>query len=70
MYIAGQGGDQLAPTGVTFENPISFDTAITLPNLAAGQAVPFWLQNNIPANTSNQQNNTSELRFRVTSPTP
>jgi hypothetical protein len=70
MYIAGQGGDQIAPTGVTFENPMSFETAITLPNLAAGAAVPFWLQNNIPANTPNQQNNTSELRFRVQSPTP
>lgn len=70
MYIAGQGGDQITPTGVTFENPMSFDTAITLPNLAAGAAIPFWLQNNIPANTSNQQNNTSELRFRVQSPTP
>jgi hypothetical protein len=70
MYIAGQGGDQIAPTNVTFENPVSFDTGITLPNLTAGSFVPIWLENNIPANTPNQQNNTSELRVRVTSPTP
>jgi hypothetical protein len=69
MYIAGQGGDQIAPN-VTFENPVSFDTAISLPNLTAGSFVPIWLENNIPANTPNQQNNTSELRVRVTSPTP
>jgi hypothetical protein len=70
MYTAGQGGDQLTPIGVTFENPVTVDTAITLPNLTAGSFVPFWLQNVVPANTSNQLNNTSELRFRVTSPTP
>jgi hypothetical protein len=70
LYTAGTGGDQLAPTGVNFENPQSIDTAITLPNLAAGAFVPFWLQNNIPANTPNQTNNTSEIAVRVTSPTP
>lgn len=68
MYIAGQGGDQISPTGVSFENPVSIDTAITLPNLAAGSFVPFWLENRIPANTPNQTNNTSELVVRVTSP--
>lgn len=70
MYTAGAGGDTQAPSGVSFENPISIDTAIALPNLTAGSFVPFWLQNNIPANTPNQANNTSELAIRVTSPTP
>ena len=69
MYTAGQGGDQIEPA-VRFENPVSFDTAITLPNLSAGSFVPIWLQNIVPANTPNQQNNTSELRVRVQSPTP
>lgn len=69
MYIAGTGGQTIAPN-VTFENPISIDTAITLPNLTAGSFVPFWLQNIVPANTPNQSNNTSELVFRITSPTP
>lgn len=69
MYIAGQGGGTIAPA-VTFENPLSIETAITLPTLTAGSFVPFWLQNTIPANTPNQTNNTSELVFRVTSPTP
>jgi len=67
MYIAGQGGDTLTPPGVNFENPLSIDTAITLPNLTAGSFVPFWLRNDIPANTPNRSNNTSELVFRVTS---
>lgn len=69
MYIAGTGGDQIKPN-VTFENPVSFETGITLPNLTAGSFVPIWLENVIPANTPNQQNNTSELRVRVTSPDP
>lgn len=69
MYIAGTGGDTQAPN-VTFENPLSIDTAITLPNLTAGSFVPFWLRNEIPPNTPNQTNNTSELVVRVTSPTP
>ena len=70
MYVAGAGGDQIAPTNVTFENPVSFDTAISLPNLTAGSFVPIWLKNEVPANTPNKQQNTSELRVRVTSPTP
>lgn len=71
MYVAGQSTPiQSAPTGVSFENPLSIDTAITLPNLTAGSFVPFWLKNQVPANTPNQTNNTSELVFRVTSPTP
>lgn len=70
MYTAGTGGDQIAPSGVAFENPVSIDTAITLPNLAAGAFVPFWLEHKVPANTPNQTNNTSELAVRVTSPTP
>lgn len=69
MYIAGTGGDQIKPN-VTFENPVSFETGITLPNLTAGSFVPIWLENIVPANTPNQQNNTSELRVRVTSPDP
>lgn len=70
MYVAGTAGDMLAPEGVAFENPVSIDTAITLPNLTAGSFVPFWLQDTIPANTPSQTNNTSELVVRVTSPTP
>ena len=70
MFIAGAGGDTQTPPGINFENPLSIDTAITLPNLTAGSFVPFWLRNDIPANTPNQSNNTSELVFRVTSPTP
>lgn len=70
MYTAGQSSGPTAPIGVSFENPVSVETAITLPNLAAGAFVPFWLRNDVPANTSNQLNNTSELRFRVQSPTP
>lgn len=70
MYIAGTSGDQIAPTGINFENPVSIDTAITLPNLTAGSFVPFWLQNNIPANTPSQTNNTSEIVVRINSPTP
>lgn len=69
MYIAGTGGQTIAPA-VTFENPLSIDTAITLPNLTAGSFVSFWLRNDVPVNTPNQPNNTSELVFRVTSPTP
>lgn len=68
MYIAGSTGEQQTPVGVTFENPVSADTAITLPNLTAGSFVPFWLRNDIPANTPNQTNNTSEIRVRITSP--
>jgi hypothetical protein len=68
MYTAGQGGDTQTPPGISFENPLSIDTAITLPNLTAGSFVSFWLRNDIPANTPNQSNNTSELVFRVTSP--
>ena len=68
LYTAQQGGDQIAPTGVSFENPVSFETAITLPNLTAGSFVPIWLHNLVPANTPNKQENTSELRVRVTSP--
>jgi hypothetical protein len=70
MYTAGQGGDTIVPPNINFENPLSIDTAITLPDLTAGSFVPFWLRNDIPANTPNQSNNTSELVFRVTSPTP
>jgi len=70
MYVAGAGGDQIAPSTVTFENPVSFDTAISLPNLTAGSFVPIWLHNQVPANTPNKQLNTSELRVRVQSPTP
>lgn len=70
MYTAGQSTGPTAPVGVTFENPVSFETAISLPTLTAGSFVPFWLQNNVPANTANQNNNTSEIRFRVQSPTP
>ena len=70
MYIAGTGGDQIPPSGVNFENPVSIETAITLPNLTAGSFVPFWLENRIPANTPAQTNNTSEIVVRVTSPTP
>lgn len=68
MYIAGTGGDTQTPPGVNFENPLSIDTAITLPNLTAGSFVSFWLRNDIPANTPNRSNNTSELVFRVNSP--
>lgn len=68
MFVAGTGGDTLTPPGVNFENPLSIDTAITLPNLTAGSFVSFWLRNDIPANTPNQTSNTSELVFRVTSP--
>jgi hypothetical protein len=70
MSVAGTGGDTQNPPTVTFENPLSIDTAITLPDLTAGSFVPFWLQDLIPANTANQTNNTSELVVRVTSPTP
>lgn len=70
MYTAGQSAGPTAPVGVSFENPVSVETAITLPNLNAGSFVPFWLRNDVPANTPNQLNNTSELRFRVQSPTP
>ena len=70
MYTADIGGDQIAPVGVTFENPLNEETAITLPNLAPGARVPFWLENKILANTPNIQDNTSELKFRVLSPTP
>lgn len=70
MYVAGTGGQEQTPTGINFENPLSIDTAITLPNLTAGSFVPFWLKHEVPANTPNQTNNTSELVFRVTSPTP
>jgi len=68
MFVNGPGGDQTAPTGVSFENPLSFETAISLPTLTAGSFVPIWLQNNIPANTPNQQSNTSEYRVRFASP--
>jgi hypothetical protein len=70
MYVAGQSTGPTAPVGVTFENPTSFETAISLPTLTAGSFVPFWLRNDVPANTPNQTNNTSEIRFRVQSPTP
>lgn len=70
MYVAGQSTGPTAPVGVTFENPVSFETAISLPTLTAGSFVPFWLRNDVPANTSNQNNNSSEIRFRVQSPTP
>lgn len=70
MYTADIGGDQIAPVGVTFENPLNEETAITLPNLAPGARVPFWLEHKVLANTPNFQDNTSELKFRFLSPTP
>jgi hypothetical protein len=68
LYTAGQSGDMLAPSGINFENPLDVGTAISLPNLAPGSFVPFWLKNEVPSNTPNQTNNTSELAFRFLSP--
>jgi hypothetical protein len=67
MYTAGTAGDQIAPS-VTFENPVSLETAITLPNLTAGSFVPFWAVREVPANCAGQTANSSELAFRVESP--
>ena len=70
LYVSGTSGDALQPSGINFENPLDVGTAISLPNLTAGSFVPFWLKNEVPANTPNQSNNTSELAFRFLSPTP
>ena len=63
MYVAGTSGDTITPTGVTFEHPVSRDTGISLPNLTAGSFVPFWVMREVPANSPNYTNNTSELAF-------
>ena len=70
LYTAGISGDTSAPTGVNFENPVSRETAIALPNLPPGGYVPFWLKREVPVNTSNQKKNTSELALEFRSPTP
>ncbi len=70
LYSAGISGDTTAPTGLNFENPVSRETAIALPNLPPGAFVPFWLKREVPANTSNQKNNSSELALEYRSPTP
>lgn len=70
LYSAGTSGDTTAPTGVTFENPVSRDTALALPNLAPGAFVPVWLKREVPANSSSQKKNTSEFTLEFRSPTP
>lgn len=43
------GVDTIAPTGVTFSNPLTLDTAIALPDLAPGAFVGFWMMLDVPA---------------------
>lgn len=70
LYTAGTSGDTTAPIGVNFENPVSQETAIALPDLPPGAFVPVWFKREVPANSSNQKNNTSEIALRFRSPTP
>jgi hypothetical protein len=70
LYTAGTAGDTTAPTGLNFENPVSRETAIALPDLAPGAHVPFWLRREVPANCAKQDNNSSELTLEFRSPTP
>lgn len=67
MYTAGQSGNTLTPN-VTFENATNYETAISLPTLTAGSYVPFWMRRQVPANSPNWNNNTSEIAIRFLSP--
>lgn len=55
------------PVGSTFTFPYDEATAITLPNLLAGQWVGFWIEIEVPPNTGTWEDNGYELTIFATS---
>jgi hypothetical protein len=66
--ISSGGVDTVAPTGVTFTTPNTRDTAISLPDLAPGAFVGFWVQLDVPVRTAYYLKGKSELTLEYNSP--
>ena len=61
------GIDTVAPTGVTFSNPSTRDNAISLPDLAPGAFVGFWVLLDVPTRTAYYTKDKSEITIEYNS---
>lgn len=70
VLTGAQSGDEIEPTGSTglWENPLSLDDAIDLPDLDPGEWVGLWLNLDAPANTGPFEANSFELGVVYDSP--
>lgn len=68
IFTGGSSGDSTKPTDSLFEDPLSLDDAIDLPDLEPGDWVGLWLNLDAPANTGPYEANTFELGIVYDSP--
>lgn len=62
------GVDTISPTGVTFTTPNTRDTAISLPDLAPGAFVGFWVLLDVPTRSAYFLKDKSEITLEYNSP--
>jgi len=65
--ISTGGVDTTPPTGITFADPNTRDTAIALPDLAPGAFVGFWLRLEVPTRSAYFLKDKSEITIEYTS---
>jgi hypothetical protein len=70
VWKAGVQADRVAPTGVTFVNPIDLASAISLPNLAPSAYIGCWFKRVVPVNCSAKVGDNFQVSVQFESPTP